>query len=111
MRYWAQIWRFFTPIFLHAGFMHIFVICHILTHSVKHAVTDDHWVHAWKRDGTLQSCHAIHGIRVRLRIMDYFSIGGNLFTALCSPDKISVGASTSIFGLLACLVSKFTKSL
>lgn len=25
MRYDFQIWRFFTPMFLHAGFMHIFV--------------------------------------------------------------------------------------
>jgi membrane associated rhomboid family serine protease len=32
-------------------------------------------------------------------------IGGNLFSALCYPSKFgSVGASTSIFGLIATLV-------
>lgn len=36
-------------------------------------------------------------------------IGGNLFSALCYPSKFgSVGASTSIFGLIATLVSKLS---
>jgi membrane associated rhomboid family serine protease len=33
-------------------------------------------------------------------------IGGNLFTALCAYHKISVGASTSIFGFISTIVIK-----
>lgn len=34
-------------------------------------------------------------------------IGGNLFSALCNPSKFgAVGASTSLFGLIATLVSQ-----
>lgn len=42
----------------------------------------------------------------RVAIIYFVSgIGGNLFSALCAPNKGgSVGASTSIFGLIATLV-------
>ncbi len=35
-----------------------------------------------------------------------YSIGGNIFSALCFPTKsMAVGASTAIYGLIACLVA------
>jgi membrane associated rhomboid family serine protease len=43
----------------------------------------------------------------RLRYFNfYYRIGGNIFSALCYPSKqLSVGASTSIFGLIATIVA------
>eukprot|EP00347_Sterkiella_histriomuscorum_P024243 403331813 len=86
MRYDIQLWRFFTPIFLHAGFMHIF--SNMLSQMIIGFMLE-----------------SIMGpFRVGLLYL-VSGIGGNLFSALCAPDKLSVGASTSIFGLLACLLS------
>jgi len=86
MRYEAQIWRFFTPIFLHAGFMHIF--SNLMSQMIIGFMLES----------------VMGPFRVAMLYL-VSGIGGNLFTALCSPDKPSVGASTSIFGLLACLLA------
>mmetsp|Transcript_82058 Transcript_82058/g.123208 ORF Transcript_82058/g.123208 Transcript_82058/m.123208 type:complete len:83 (+) Transcript_82058:293-541(+) len=75
-----QIWRFLTPVFLHANLMHIF------------------------SNGVFQlifGCSLESTIGTYRTIILYFlsGIGGILFSSLIN-SYISVGASTAIFGIL-----------
>lgn len=84
MKYEYQIWRFITPIFLHAN----------LSHLVFNSF-----------------CQLIFGVQLEHRfgteniVYIYFGSGyaGNLLSTLFL-DGPSVGASGAIFGLLGCLV-------
>jgi len=79
-----QIWRFLTPVFLHANFLHLFfnVISQLMIGSQVEKV-----------------------IGTGKMVIVYFmcAIGGNLFGALTS-DALAVGASTAISGLLGCFI-------
>ena len=47
MRYDLQLWRFFTPMFLHASFLHILVSNIVFNkYIVQYGKSDDHWVYA-----------------------------------------------------------------
>lgn len=83
-----QIWRFITPVFLHASFVHLvlnlistFVICSGLENGI----------------GFWRLCTL------------YFvsAFGGILFSCVFNPLSYSVGASTAIFGLIGYYVSIF----
>lgn len=76
----AQIWRFITPTFLHANLLHI------LSNSVFQLA---------------YGCRLETCVGRNKMILIYFvsGIGGILFSSLISDD-LSVGASTSIFGIL-----------
>lgn len=80
MRYQYQIWRFLTPVFLHAGLAHLLTNCfsQLIFGSMIESM-----IGFWKTAGI------------------YFAsaVGGNLFSALVSNSP-SVGASTAISGLL-----------
>ena len=84
MKYKYQIWRFITPIFLHANFNHL------VFNSF---------------------CQVIFGAQLEHRfgtkkvVIIYFGAGfmGNLLSTMFI-DGASVGASGAIFGLLGCLL-------
>jgi len=84
MRYQFQLWRFITPVFLHAGLAHILtnVFSQLIFGSMIEAM-----IGFWKTAMIYFAC----------------AIGGNLFSALVS-DSPSVGASTAIAGLLGVYV-------
>eukprot|EP01017_Pseudomicrothorax_dubius_P030292 TRINITY_DN3766_c0_g1_i1.p1 TRINITY_DN3766_c0_g1~~TRINITY_DN3766_c0_g1_i1.p1 ORF type:complete len:302 (+),score=88.24 TRINITY_DN3766_c0_g1_i1:74-979(+) len=80
MRYKFEIWRFITPVFLHANFSHI--LYNLISQLIFGIPIED-------KTGS-----------VRIMIIYFISgIGGNLFSSLISSG-ISVGASTAVFGLL-----------
>lgn len=80
----GYFWLFFTPLLLHGNFMHIF--SNLVSQLIFGTELE-------KRLGV-----------TKMAIL-YLSAGvsGNLFSALIN-DSVSVGASTAIFGLLACLL-------
>jgi len=84
IRYGFQIWRFVTPVFLHANFLHLFFNC--LSQLIIGSQIE-------KVAGTGKT------------VIIYFmcALGGNLFGAL-SSDAPAVGASTAISGLLGCFI-------
>jgi len=81
MRYEYQIWRFITPVFLHAYFLHIFF--NMCSQLIFGSLVEGMVKSLWKV--------------VALYFLADF--GGNLFGALVS-DTPAVGASTAIAGLL-----------
>lgn len=85
IRYNYQLWRWITPIFLHANFMHIFF------NSVSLF-----WI------GFMVE-HNLGKIAFSILYMAS-GIGGFVFSSLLS-DHISVGASGAIFGLVGILIS------
>ena len=85
LRYEFQVYRFVTPIFLHAD------LSHILMNVVVQLMIGS-------------SVEASLGPLKFLILYFVAGIGGNLFSALCS-DTNSVGASTSIFGLIGCYIA------
>jgi len=81
----GQIWRFISPVVLHAGFMHI------VQNNVFLLII-----------GSL--FEIIVGPIRFLLIYVFAGVGGVLMSALID-DKISVGASTALFGITAGLVA------
>lgn len=81
----SQYWRLITPIFLHAGFMHI--VTNMLTLWFIGPIAEDAF-----------------GSRKFLGLYFFSGISGNIFSYLFSPNTISVGASTSLFGLFGGLM-------
>lgn len=85
IRYEAAVWRFITPVFLHANFLHIFfnMAAQLMLGSTAEAML-----------GTARF------------VLVYFlcDIGGNLFGALVTSDA-AVGASTAIVGILGLFIS------
>lgn len=75
-----QVWRFLTPVFLHANLVHI--VFNIISQLIFGSIIE-------KQIGT------------KKMILSYFlcAIGGNLFGALVNKSS-AVGASTSITGLV-----------
>ena len=73
-------WRFITPIFIHAGFIHLF------------SNLIGQWVFCWMYDKEYTF--------VRVALVYFISgIGGVLLSAIIIPELVSVGASGAIFGM------------
>jgi rhomboid protease GluP len=78
----GQFWRLITPILLHGSLMHIAFNMYAL--MVVGRDLEPAWGH--------------------FNFLIYYLItgfGGNVFSTIFSPNSISVGASTSLFGLIA----------
>jgi len=84
-----QVWRFITPVFLHASFMHL--ILNILSTLVIGSGLEN-GLGFWK----LVSLYFIS------------AFGGILFSLVFNPLAFSVGASTAIFGLIGYYVSSYS---
>ena len=76
-----QIWRLFTPIFLHVGFNHM--VFNITSTLVFGSLLEQ-----------------MIGFKQMAAVYFISGIGGNLFSSMMS-DLSSVGASTSVFGILS----------
>lgn len=81
-----QIWRLFTPIFLHAGIIHL----------VSNLFFQLHFGFTFEKRWT--------PFRFTLVYLAT-GIGASLLSAVASPDSISVGASGALFGLLGANVT------
>lgn len=78
----GQLWRLITPILLHGSLMHIAFNMYAL--MILGRDLESAWGH--------------------FNFLIYYLItgfGGNVFSTIFSPNTISVGASTSLFGLIA----------
>ena len=78
----GQLWRLITPILLHGSLMHIAFNMYALT--ILGRDLEPAWGH--------------------FNFLIYYLIagfGGNVFSTIFSPNTVSVGASTSLFGLIA----------
>jgi rhomboid protease GluP len=87
MQKYFQVWRFITPVFLHASFMHIFM------NSIS----------------TLMIGSGIEAsLKFKRTMILYFvsGFGGILFSCVVNPSANAVGASTAIYGMLGYYVSK-----
>ncbi|MBP2098603.1 rhomboid family intramembrane serine protease [Enterococcus rivorum] len=81
-----EYWRFFTPIFLHIGWMH-FAVNMVTLYYIGSQI------------------ESIYGHWRYLIIYLLSGIAGNVLSfALGSPNSISAGASTSLFGLFGAFV-------
>ena len=81
----GEFWRIFSPMILHAGFIHYLFNIFALS-SIGTAV------------------EISHGTPAAVLIFMLSTIGGNILSAIFLPKYISVGASGGIFGLIgACL--------
>ncbi|KAJ3452315.1 rhomboid-like protein [Anaeramoeba flamelloides] len=81
----GEYWRFVTPIFLHVGIFHFIM----------------NIVFQWKVGTELEK---FTGTK-RMAILYIFSgIGGNLMSVVFLPDLVSVGASSSLYGLVGVLI-------
>ena len=80
-KYQGEVWRFFTPVFLHGYFLHILmnIISQIIIGSMLEKVVGS-----------------------KVLIICYFlsSLGGNLLSSIMLPQSLSVGASSAIFGMI-----------
>eukprot|EP00161_Ancyromonas_sigmoides_P016379 TRINITY_DN4372_c0_g1_i4.p1 TRINITY_DN4372_c0_g1~~TRINITY_DN4372_c0_g1_i4.p1 ORF type:complete len:481 (+),score=42.38 TRINITY_DN4372_c0_g1_i4:98-1540(+) len=83
----GEFWRFLTPVFLHAGFVHL--LSNLLFQLRAGADMECLW--GWWRV---------------LAIYTVSGIGGNVVSAVVAPSVLSVGASGSLFGLLGSLYSE-----
>ena len=83
----GQVWRFITPVFLHASFAHL---CLNLLSTIVIGSGLENGLGSWK----LCSLYFVS------------SFGGVLFSCVFNPLAYSVGASTAIFGLIGYYVSK-----
>ena len=77
----AQIWRFVTPVFLHASFVHLAL--NLISTAVIGSGLEN-GLGCWK----LFTLYFVS------------SIGGVLFSCVCNPLAYSVGTSTAIFGMI-----------
>ena len=85
MKYKFHIWRFITPLLLHANFMHLF------SNLISQAIF------GLALETTLGA--------LKITLLYFLSgFGGVLLSSLLN-DNIAVGASTAVFGILACYVS------
>ena len=82
----GQVWRFVTPVFLHASFTHL---CLNLLSTIVIGSGLENGLGSWK----LATLYFVS------------SIGGVLFSCTFNPLAYSVGASTAIFGLIGYYVS------
>ncbi|MGT2934108.1 rhomboid family intramembrane serine protease [Streptococcus catagoni] len=80
-----QLWRLITPIFIHIGWNH-FIINSLTLFFIG------------------QLAERIWGSRQFLLLYILSGIMGNIFTLFLSPNTVSAGASTSLFGLFAAIV-------
>jgi len=80
-RHKYQVFRFLTPIFLHAGFVHILFNLYAQLRFVLYL--ERQW-----------------GIKIIMTIYFIAGIAGNLFSSLVQPYKVSVGASGAIMGVM-----------
>ena len=81
----GQWFRLFTPLVLHAGLVH-FVLNMLAMYFIGGAVEQS------------------HGFTSAAVLFVLPAVGGNILSAICLPQYISVGASGGIFGLIgACL--------
>ena len=82
----GQIWRFFTPIFFHLGFSHFINNClgQLIWGLLLEGMVGFYQTAA---------CYMVSGV------------AGNLFSAMCDHTSTSVGASTSINGLMSGLLA------
>lgn len=83
----GQVWRFITPVFLHASFIHLSL--NLLSTFVIGSGLEN-GLGFWK----LTTLYFIS------------AFGGILFSCVFNPLAYSVGASTAIFGLIGYYVSK-----
>jgi membrane associated rhomboid family serine protease len=77
------------PMILHTGFFHIFwniLSFFMIGFSIEISIND------WKK---------------YLGLLVLGSFGGNLFSAVVDPYDLGVGASTSLFSVLACICTWF----
>jgi membrane associated rhomboid family serine protease len=81
-----ELWRWVTPMFLHADLMH-------LTFNLIMQV-----ILGFRLEPTV-------GPWITIVIYVGSAIGGVLFSCLVSPDTLSVGASTAIFGLISSMIA------
>jgi membrane associated rhomboid family serine protease len=75
------------PMILHVNFFHIFWNClsfFMIGFSIEKSIADK---------------------RKYFLLLLLGSIGGNIFSAVVDPYKLGVGASTSLFAVLACLIT------
>ncbi|KAG7364056.1 rhomboid family protein [Nitzschia inconspicua] len=77
----AQWYRLFTPMILHAGLVH-YVINMLALYFIGGAVEQS------------------HGFASAAVLFIIPAVGGNILSAICLPQYISVGASGGIFGLI-----------
>ena len=77
----GQYFRLFTPLVLHAGFIH-YIINMLALYFIGGVVEQSH--------GWLSACV----------LFVVPAVGGNILSAICLPQYISVGASGGIFGLI-----------
>jgi len=77
----TQIWRFITPVFLHASFVHL---CLNLLSTIVIGSGLENGLGSWK----LATLYFVS------------SFGGVLFSCTFNPLSYSVGASTAIFGMI-----------
>jgi len=82
----GQVWRFVTPVFLHASFMHLALN---LLSTIVIGSGLENGLGFWK----LTTLYLFSGF------------GGILFSCVFNPLAYSVGASTAIFGLIGYYVS------
>lgn len=80
-----QYWRLLTPIFLHAGFMHI--LTNMLTLWFLGPITENAF-----------------GSRKFLGLYLFGGIVGNIMSYLFAPLTVSVGASSALFGMFGGLI-------
>ncbi|KAL6070212.1 Rho1-Guanine Exchange Factor-like protein [Balamuthia mandrillaris] len=76
-----QVWRFITPVFLHAGIIHLFF--NLLFQLRFGLLMEREW-----------------GVLRFFALYTVSAVGGNLMSCLLRPGSISVGASTALMGLL-----------
>jgi len=81
-----QLWRFFTPTFLHGHAYHL--NANIMSQLFFGSGTE-------------------HGIEAGWMIFLYFTsaFGGMLLSCIAKPESFAIGASTSVFGLIGYLIS------
>jgi len=82
----GQVWRFWTPVLLHGGILHIFM------NGVFQFMLCFTFEQKW---GT-----------IRIAFLYFFTtLGSTLLSCVSSPDSVSVGASGALFGMLGANIS------
>mmetsp|Transcript_27808 Transcript_27808/g.55687 ORF Transcript_27808/g.55687 Transcript_27808/m.55687 type:complete len:368 (-) Transcript_27808:97-1200(-) len=79
-------WRLLAPMFLHAGIVHYVLNMIVL----------------WFVGGAVERSHGSPAVFI---IFSVAAVGGNILSAICLPQYISVGASGGIFGLIGACVA------
>ena len=83
-----ELWRLFTPSLIHGHFSHIF-----------------HNLIGFLIFGSLMECIIFWKQLSLLWLVS--SIGGTLFSCLCNPKVLSLGASGAVYGIIAAYVSLY----